>query len=115
MTLFITTNSYKGIVARMEESAAQALWTEAALMGPNAGNFRRRCAGARMLPTLLDFIGIASDNGRLALGTSGFAGSVRVPDDADRRVMADGLLQQSAAYADLWEPRVAPAPAMPRR
>ncbi len=68
-----------------------------------------------MLPTLLDFIGIASDDGRLALGTSGFAGSVRVPDDDDRRLMADGLLQQSAAYAQLWEPRVAQAPAMTPR
>lgn len=58
-----------------------------------------------LLPTLLEFIGIPSDNGRLALGTSGFAKSVQVPNDEDRRRMADGLLLQSAAYADLWEPQ----------
>ena len=68
-----------------------------------------------LLPTLLDFIGIASDDGRLALGTSGFAKSVKVPDDEDRRRMADGLLLQSAAYADLWEPRASPAQAASAR
>jgi len=34
-----------------------------------------------------------------------------VPDDEDRRRMADGLLLQSAAYADLWEPRATGLPA----
>lgn len=58
-----------------------------------------------LLPTLLDFIGIPSDDGRLALGTSGFAKSVTVPNDEDRRSMAEGLLLQSAAYAELWELR----------
>ena len=68
-----------------------------------------------LLPTLLDFIGITSDDGRLGLGTSAFAGSIKVPDDNDRRRMADGLLLQSAAYAELWEPRATPAQAASAR
>ena len=59
-----------------------------------------------MLPTILDFVGLHVDGGRMGLGSSGFgnaAGGAAV--DASRAEQAAGLQKPSNAYWALWTPR----------
>jgi phosphoglycerol transferase len=58
-----------------------------------------------MMPTILDFIGVHPEGGRLGLGFTGFGPMpTPAPSAQSRAELADNVLAPSRVYSGLWEP-----------
>ena len=57
-----------------------------------------------MFPTVLQFIGVEVQGGRLALGYAAFADSPVRRSAQDAAALHDGVLNPSSIYLDLWRP-----------